>query len=314
MTDTARLTLPLIAPEQAQKHVTHNEALLLLDAIVQLRLAGLGETEPPEAPEPGEAFALGAGAIDGWEGHDGDIAAWTAGGWRFATPQEGWIAWDDIAARVLVYREGDWAPLLHHLDGLGVGAAPDAVNRLAVRSEAALFAAIEAGSGGNGDVRLTLNKETAGDSATLIFQSGWSGRAEIGLAGNDDFAFKVSADGVGFTTAMVLDAAEGFVRFERLFGGVPGEPVIDAGVLAVQTSVVAPQPETGASDEVVSISGGFDGALLVVVGSAGVTLTFRDGLGNLRLGADRVLDAAEDTLTLLRRGGEWVELAYADNG
>ncbi|MCJ2115070.1 DUF2793 domain-containing protein, partial [Methylobacterium sp. J-001] len=37
MTDaTPRLGLTLIAASQAQKHVTHNEALGLLDALVQL--------------------------------------------------------------------------------------------------------------------------------------------------------------------------------------------------------------------------------------------------------------------------------------
>ena len=43
---------------------------------------------------------------------------------------------------------------------LGVGTEPDATNRLAVRSEAALFTAIPDAEGGNGNVRLTLNKES----------------------------------------------------------------------------------------------------------------------------------------------------------
>lgn len=314
MTETARLALPMMAPEQAQKHVTHNEALLRLDAIVQLHLTRIGETEPPEAPEPGQAFAIGTEGADAWAGHDGEIAAWTAGGWRFSVPEAGWIGWDAEAARLIVFRDGDWTPLAHHLDGLGISAVPDTVNRLAVRTEAALFTAIEAGEGGNGNVRLTLNREAEEHSATLIFQSGWSGRAEIGLAGNDDFSFKVSADGTAFTTALVLDAEQGFVKFERMFGAAPTAPEIAAGVLSVETGLVTPQPETGTSDEIVSISGGFDGAMLVVAGSTGVTLTLRDGVGNLCLGADRVLDADADTLTMLRRGSVWVELAYADNG
>jgi hypothetical protein len=37
MPDTSHaLSLPLIQPSQAQKHVTHNEALRILDAVVQL--------------------------------------------------------------------------------------------------------------------------------------------------------------------------------------------------------------------------------------------------------------------------------------
>lgn len=180
MSATARLDLPLIASEQAQKHVTHNEALLVLDALVQLRLDALAETVPPGAPDEGATYGIGAGATGAWEGRDGAVAAWTQGGWRFAAPAEGWLGWDKAAARPVVFRGGEWRPLLHAVEGLGVGTDPDGTNRLAVRSEAALFTGIPAGEGGNGDVRLTLNKEAAGDSATLIFQSGWSGRARSG--------------------------------------------------------------------------------------------------------------------------------------
>ena len=39
---TPNLNLPFIMPAQAQKHVTHNEAIELLDAIVQLTLENSG--------------------------------------------------------------------------------------------------------------------------------------------------------------------------------------------------------------------------------------------------------------------------------
>src|SRR5689334_6224478 len=64
-----------------------------------------------------------------------------------------------------------------------------------VRSAAVLFSGIEAADGGSGDVRFIVNKEADADNATLLFQSGWSGRAEIGLSGDTDFVFKVSPDG-----------------------------------------------------------------------------------------------------------------------
>lgn len=47
MTQTANLKLPYILPSQAQKHVTHNEALRLLDGIVQLAVLGRDLTVPP---------------------------------------------------------------------------------------------------------------------------------------------------------------------------------------------------------------------------------------------------------------------------
>lgn len=314
MTETARLTLPLIAPEQAQKHVTHNEALLLLDAVVQLRLDSVGEVVPPGAPEAGQSFAVGDDAEGAWSGHDREIAVWTAAGWRFVAPQPGWIAWIAGDDCLLVFSGTDWVPMGGRFSSLGVGTPSDPVNRLAVRTEAALFTAVSAADGGNGDVRLTLNREGADDSAAVIFQSGWSGRAEIGLSGNDDFAFKVSADGASFTTALTLDAQHGFVRAETLLGAAVSEPVVAGGIVAAQTGTIVPQPESGATDEVVTISGGFDGALLVVLGSVGNTLTLRDGLGNLALGGDRVLDHAVDSLLLVRWGGVWVEISFSDKG
>ncbi|MFU8776504.1 MAG: DUF2793 domain-containing protein, partial [Roseovarius sp.] len=60
---SARLDLPFIAPSQAQKHVTHNEAVQRLDLLVQMALDGFDATEPPVAPEVGARYALGLGAM-----------------------------------------------------------------------------------------------------------------------------------------------------------------------------------------------------------------------------------------------------------
>ena len=62
MPDTASLALPLLLAEQAQKHVTHNEALRLLDALVQMRVVEQGLTTPPGSPTDGEIYVPGSGA------------------------------------------------------------------------------------------------------------------------------------------------------------------------------------------------------------------------------------------------------------
>jgi len=48
MTLTPKLSLPYIMPAQAQKHVTHNEALAKLDVIVQLSVLSMNLKSPPE--------------------------------------------------------------------------------------------------------------------------------------------------------------------------------------------------------------------------------------------------------------------------
>ena len=52
--DTTILSLPLILPAQAQKHVTHNEALLKLDLMVQLAVINRTLTVPPPLPTIGD--------------------------------------------------------------------------------------------------------------------------------------------------------------------------------------------------------------------------------------------------------------------
>lgn len=210
------LSLPYLQPSQAQKHVTHNEALRRLDALVQLRVTGFDAVTPPAAPLPGETHALGAGATGDWAGQDGRLACYDAGAWLFIDPQEGWRAWGLAEAGLRVYSAGSWlavVPPLENLTGLGVGTTSDATNRLAVAADAALFS--HAGS----DHRLTINKAAATDTASVVLQSGWSGRAELGLAGSEDFEIRVSADGSAWTPGLSLRRADGLARVPCLMSG-----------------------------------------------------------------------------------------------
>ncbi|REC57805.1 DUF2793 domain-containing protein [Rhodosalinus sediminis] len=201
------LALPLLLPAQAQKHVTHNDALALLDLLVQLRVQRFDARTPPEAPGDGEVYAVGAGATGAWAGQDGRLAARVGGGWVFVAPREGWRAWDVAGAEVRVHADGAWRPLEALPPGtverLGVNAASDAGNRLAVAAPATLLTHEGAGH------QLKIDKASAGDTASLLFQTGFSGRAEMGTAGSDDWSIKVSADGASWTEALRIAAATG---------------------------------------------------------------------------------------------------------
>ena len=93
---------------------------------------------------------------------------------------------------------------------LGINTVADEVNRLAVASEASLFSHDGAGH------QVKVNKAAASDTASLLFQTGWSGRAEMGTTGTDAFALKVSADGVVWRTALEADPATGIVTGEAV--------------------------------------------------------------------------------------------------
>lgn len=320
MADTPKLDLPLIAAEQALKHVTHNEALAALDAIVQLSVEELDVNSPPGGPTAGQTFGVGSAATGDWLGQDGKLATWTASGWRFVEPAEGWVLWDKNSAGVYVFVGSVWVGLastitsLQNLPLLGVNTSADATNKLAVRANAVLLTALEAASSGTGDMRVALNCETGTDTASFLFQSGFSGRAEIGLVADDNFSFKVSPDGSVFHAGITIDKDNGFVTLNQMFGSAPSFPTVAAGVLTATTSYCVPAPESGVVDTIDTILGGFDGALLILSGTAGIDLTFSDGVGNLKLGGARVLDNFEDSLLLVKRGADWIEVSYADNG
>ena len=78
--DTTILSLPLILPAQAQKHVTHNEALVQLDLIVQLAVINRTLTTAPALPTLGDRHIVAAGATGPWVGQSGRIALVFGGG------------------------------------------------------------------------------------------------------------------------------------------------------------------------------------------------------------------------------------------
>jgi hypothetical protein len=94
MTDTPTLSLPLLQPSQAQKHVTVNEALIRLDGLTQLRLQSRQLKRPPVGDVvDGDCYAVADGAAGEWLGQDGMIAIGSNGGWIFVQPLAGWQAW-----------------------------------------------------------------------------------------------------------------------------------------------------------------------------------------------------------------------------
>ena len=202
---TARLGLPILAPSQAQKHVTHNEALQRLDGAVQTVLASIGGQTPPLLPVAGEVHALGAAPSGAWSGQGGKLAQWQFNQWQFIAPQEGWQAWDITDGVMRVYRGGGWSALLQNLTGLGLGTTSDTQNLLAVSAPASLFSHTGAGH------QVKINKAAAGDSATLLYQSNWNGHAEMGLAGDNNFHIKTSADGSSWIEALMINAANGIL-------------------------------------------------------------------------------------------------------
>lgn len=210
MDATANLALPYILPSQAQKHVPHNEALRRLDALVQLSCLDRTLTDPPASPSQGDRHIVGTGATGDWTGKDGQIAAWQDGAWAFFVPAAGWLAWVQAEELLLAHDGSGWAETTpQSLDLLGINTAADETNRLTVSSGAVLL------NHDGTDQQTKINKASSTDTASLVFQSGFSGRAEFGLTGDDDFHVKVSADGSTWNEAIVIDRTSGEVSMPQ---------------------------------------------------------------------------------------------------
>jgi hypothetical protein len=228
MSETFHLELPLIAASQAQKHVTHNEALAIADAVIHPAVISRALASPPPSPSDGDRYLIAPGAGGAWSTHEGEIAFRLDGAWRFATPRTGWVLWSIAEELLLVFDGIAWRDLqdidaLQDMELVGINATADAANRLAVASANVLF------THDGGDQRIKVNRHSAADTASLLFQTGFSGRAEIGNTGDNDLHFKVSPDGAVWTDALKLDRTSGQARF--VAGGIaaPGVAVGETG-------------------------------------------------------------------------------------
>lgn len=90
---SSRHLLPLLVAGQGQKDITHNEALEAVDALLHPLIISRTLGTPPVSVTVGAAWLIPDGAVGQWQGRDGSLAVWTAGGWRFFVPVEGFTAW-----------------------------------------------------------------------------------------------------------------------------------------------------------------------------------------------------------------------------
>ncbi len=213
------LKLPFLAPAQAQKHVTHNEALRQLDAIVQLSVMGVTDT-PPTSPQNGERVIIGIAPTGDFTDMPHQLAAFQDGAWEYFVPRTGWRAYVEDAGELRIFDGAAWQAQSgggspETADKFGINTTADITNRFAVKSPATLLDNEGAGH------QLKVNKSAASDTASLLFQSGYTGHTEMGLTGDQDFHIKTSADGSVFQDSLIANAASGAVSFPH--GINPGQ-------------------------------------------------------------------------------------------
>jgi len=114
LSDTTRLQLPLLAAAQAQKHVTHNEAILTLDGLVQLAAKSATTTAQPSSPSDGDLYLLPAGKTGAdWGAYsNGAIAHYYDGVWHQYAPGTGWMCFVQDTKILYFYDGSAWQRVL----------------------------------------------------------------------------------------------------------------------------------------------------------------------------------------------------------
>ena len=221
MSSTPNLGLPRIASGQAQKHVTFNEAVKHLDALTQISVLSRNVSAPPASTVAGRRYLLSSAPTGEFSGFGDHIAVFADGDWSFFAPQPGWVVWVEDEATLYVRKnDASWLDVSNVSEAfprVGINAQADSLNRLSVASQATLL------SHDGNDHHLKINKNGAVDTASLIFQTGFEGRAEIGLTGGDDLQFKTSSNGTDWMTRLIAPADDNSVRV----------PLVNSGELSV---------------------------------------------------------------------------------
>lgn len=312
------LALPFLQPSQAQKHVTHNEALQRLDVLVQLRVEAFDATDPPAVPVDGAVYALGSAPIGDWAGQGDRLAAWLDGVWQFFVPQPGWRAWGLAEAALRIWDGTGWTGFTldsQNLDGVGIATTSDATNRLSVQAPATLL------SHDGGGHQLKINKSAGPATASLLFQSAWQGHAEMGLAGNTDFTIKVSPDGLAWADALRLEADTGLATGAAVMATpddtTPGR-LVTAGGFGLGRRVL----EFDAGDDLdglrnlsALIGNPSGGALPANSPAAGAFVGLSAALDSMR-GVQMLFDTLSDRVFFRTDDGgwsDWRELFHAGN-
>jgi Protein of unknown function (DUF2793) len=108
--ETPRHKLPLLAVSQAQKELTHNEALMrvdaLLNAVVMDELAA-----PPNVTDAdiGKCWLVAVSPVGDWADKAGQIALWVGGSWRFLMPIDGMRVRQFSDGRDRIRSTGAWS-------------------------------------------------------------------------------------------------------------------------------------------------------------------------------------------------------------
>ncbi len=212
--ESVKLRIPYIAAAQAQKHVTHNEAMTLLDTLVQLSVIDKDLAAPPGSPAEGDTYIVAADGAGAWIGWDKRIARFIDGTWRSYLPGEGdgagWLAYVIDEETLYVFTGTDWEQLFVAEGHSGVSSV----------------------NGATGDVSLTLDDvddvdaASPGDGHVLTWDDGVGAWVPAAPTGGDPVTLEPEGEWDSVTTyaKLAVVSYEGASYVSRIGGNTANPP------------------------------------------------------------------------------------------
>jgi hypothetical protein len=107
---SSRHQLPYLAVAQAQKEITHNEAVLAMDALLHPVVEGEINTPPTITAglQQGKCWLIGQSPTGIWQGKPGQIAYWTGSSWRYFPPVDGMRVRNNNLMVDQIWASGTW--------------------------------------------------------------------------------------------------------------------------------------------------------------------------------------------------------------
>jgi hypothetical protein len=226
MVVTKHLQLPLLAPAQAQKHVTHNEALLTLDVLCQASVISRSFNSPPENPVAGDRYLVCQSTnLDQnnhpWNGKTNALALWRDSSWHYFYPQFGWLIFVQSEQQFVFWNGQNWenlnssSKIMNNIKELGVGTSADSANKIALKTNRILSTALSEEEGGAGDLECAFNKSSHSKKISFLFQEDYEDRIRIVFDENGYLVLSISPDGLIWNIALSINPKSGKVHFPQ---------------------------------------------------------------------------------------------------
>ena len=104
---TNNLKLPLMVQNQLSKELTHNEALIIIDNLLQNSAIDNKLNTPPFTPNSNDLYIVAENPLNEWENQAKNLAFFD-NGWKFILAKQGFTLWINSEKCLYTFDNGNW--------------------------------------------------------------------------------------------------------------------------------------------------------------------------------------------------------------